>query len=166
MSFDKIYYQHYHELRRFGHQFRISPEKIEDLIQETFLRFYLEVKKSVVFDNPRAWLYKVLLNLFKTNLAKEKRELKNSNYLKEEGDTSSDIQDEYIINEKQRIVYKMLRQLCEKEKTILLLYNMDFSYSEIAEIMDINPNSVGKMLVRTIKKLKNELKIHYHEMFE
>jgi RNA polymerase sigma-70 factor (ECF subfamily) len=60
----------------------------------------------------------------------------------------------------------MLDQLSEKEKNLLLLYHNGFSYLEMAEILEINPASIGQMLVRAIKKLKNELKTHYHEMFE
>lgn len=48
----------------------------------------------------------------------------------------------------------MLNKLQEKEKDILLLYHNGFSYAEMAEIMEINPNSVGKTLVRAIEKLK------------
>jgi hypothetical protein len=36
----------------------------------------------------------------------------------------------------------------------------------MAEILRINPNSIGKTLVRAIDKLKETLKTHYHEMFE
>ena len=64
MAFDEVYRKHYHELRRFGRQLNVSAEKSEDMTQETFLRFYLEIQKDIVFENPRAWLYKVYLNLF------------------------------------------------------------------------------------------------------
>jgi RNA polymerase sigma factor (sigma-70 family) len=166
MPFNEIYNTHYRELRRFGRQFNISPELTEDLIQETFLRFYLELKNNVVFDNPRAWLYKVLINLFKTHLAKEKRAMNNSAYLKARINNPFDLHEEFVISEKQKIVFNMLEQLPEKDKTLLLLYHNGLSYAEIAEVTGINPTSIGTMLVRAIAKLKNELKTHYHEMFE
>jgi RNA polymerase sigma-70 factor (ECF subfamily) len=166
MSFDEIYNLHYKELKRYGRQFNITPELNDDLIQETFLRFYLELKKNVVFDNPRAWLYKVLINLFKTHIAKEIKGKENPDYLVDSPNTTNDLHEEFVISEKQRIVIKMLDQLSEKEKNLLLLYHNGFSYLEMAEILEINPASIGQMLVRAIKKLKNELKTHYHEMFE
>ena len=46
MSFDEVYRKHYHELRRFGRQLNLSAEKCEDLTQETFLRFYFEIKRK------------------------------------------------------------------------------------------------------------------------
>ncbi len=166
MSFDEVYRKHYHELRRFGRQLNVSVEKCEDLTQEAFLRYYLELKKNVVFDNPRAWLYKVFLNLFKTHINSTKNELRDSELLVRAEEPSGDLQEEYTKNEKQRIVLEMLDQLTKKEKELLLLYHNGFSYSEMAEIMEINPNSVGKTLVRAIERLKKTLKIQYHEMFE
>lgn len=166
MSFDEVYRKHYHELRRFGRQLNISVEKSEDLTQDAFLRYYLELNKGVVFENPRAWLYKVFLNLFKTNINTSKRKYNESETLLIVDETIGDLQEEYTNNEKQSIVLDMLEKLSGREKEILLLYHNCFSYAEMAEIMEINPNSVGKTLVRAIDKLKVILKIHYHEMFE
>lgn len=166
MLFDEVYNQYYNELRRFSQQFRISAEVREDLIQETFLRFYLELRKNVVFDNPRAWLFKVLINLFKTRLHSGRREQCDSGDMLKDKESSEDIQERYTVNEKQKIVMNILNKLPERDKSLLLLYNNGFTYAEMAEILRINPNSVGKTLVRAIDNLKEKLKIYYHELFE
>jgi|WetSurMetagenome_2_1015567.scaffolds.fasta_scaffold22755_5 RNA polymerase sigma-70 factor, ECF subfamily len=166
MSFDEVYKKHYHELKRFGRQFNLSREKSEDLIQETFIRYFLELKKGVVFENPRAWLYKVFLNLFKTEINSSDYKLRDSESGFEAVDRTIDSDEDYSKNERQRIVFEMLEHLSKKEREILLLYHNGFSYSEMAEIMGINPNSVGTILVRAISSLKKTLKIQYHEMFE
>jgi RNA polymerase sigma-70 factor (ECF subfamily) len=166
MTFNEVYIKHYNELRRFGRQLNISSELIEDLVQETFLRFYLELKKGISFENPRAWLYKVFLNLFKTDFSSNRIEVADSQGLRRVDEPVSDFQEEYTKNEKQRIVIEVLDQMEKKDKEILMLYNNGFSYAEMAEVLEINPNSVGKTLVRAIEKLKETLKIQYHEMFE
>lgn len=166
MLFDEVYNQYYNELRRFSQQFRISAEVREDLIQETFLRFYLELRKNVVFDNPRAWLFKVLINLFKTRLNSGRREQCDSGDMLKDKESTEDIQERYTVNEKQKIVMNILNKLPERDKSLLLLYNNGFTYAEMAEILRINPNSVGKTLVRAIDNLKEKLKIYYHELFE
>ena len=79
---------------------------------------------------------------------------------------NGDLHEEYAKNEKQSIVLEMLDKLTKKDREILLLYHNGFSYAEMAEILGINPNSVGKTLVRAIEKLKIILKTQYHEMFE
>jgi RNA polymerase sigma-70 factor (ECF subfamily) len=166
MSFDEVYRKHYHELRRFGRQLNLSADKCEDLTQETFLKFYFEIKKEVKFENPRAWLYKVYLNQIKTLHNSQKHESQNPGKRLSFDEPSVDLQEEYSKNERKRIVFEMLEKLPEKEKEILLLYHNGFSYAEMAEIIGINPNSVGKTLVRAIEKLKITLKTQYHEMFE
>lgn len=166
MSFDEVYRKHFHEMRRFGRQMNISAEKSEDLIQEAFLRYYLELKKDVVFENPRAWLYKVYLNLFKTYINSNRYELVDPEQARKINMTTDDLHEEITKNEKNRIVLEMLDRLTKKEKEILLLYHNGFSYAEMAEIMGLNPNSVGKTLVRAIDSLKETIKVQYHEMFE
>ncbi len=166
MSFDEVYTKHYHEIRRFGRQLNISSDGCKDLIQETFLRFYLELGKNVIIKNPRAWLYKVFLNLSRTFIISEKRKFNNSEIISAAGNVASDPLEDYIKFEKQHIVFNILIKLGEKEREILLLYHNGFPYAEIAEILGINPNSVGKTLVRAIDRLKETLKIQYHEMFE
>jgi RNA polymerase sigma-70 factor, ECF subfamily len=166
MSFEEVYRKYYNELRRFGRQLNISVEKCEDLVQETFLKYYLELKKEVIFDNPRAWLYKVFLNLFKTDINSNRNELP---YEESAGiiiAATADTHEVFAENEKHRIVIEMLERLSKHDKEILILYNNGFSYSEMAEILEINPNSVGKTIVRSIEKLKELLKNRYHEMFE
>lgn len=166
MSFEEVYSKHYNELKRFGRHFNFPVDISEDLTQEVFLRYYMELTRNVVFENPRAWLYKVLLNLFKTQIKSRERELITGDINKVIEKSTSDFLENYDLNEKQRIVFEMLNKLPRKEREILLLYHNDFSYSEIAEILDINPNSVGKTIVRAIKSLKETLKIQYNEMFE
>lgn len=86
--------------------------------------------------------------------------------LSNHNDIPYDLQPDLFNGEKQEIVLKMLDTLPDSMREILVLYNIGFSYAEMAEIMDLNPASVGTTLVRAINKLKEILKLHYHEMFE
>jgi len=166
MTFDEIYREHYRELKRFCHQLNHSSEKSEDLVQETFMKLYVELVKNNLISNPRSWLYKVLLNSFRTQFTSEKKELRALVNLNDHTDLLFDLQKDLFVAERQEIVLKVLDTLPDSVKEILILYNKGFSYIEIAEIMDIKPASVGTTLVRAINKLKEILKLHYHEMFE
>lgn len=166
MSFDEVYTKYYNELRRFGRQLNLSDVQCEDLTQETYLKFYIELQKDVAFKNPRAWLYRVYLNLFRTHYALVKKVTGSQETFQITEMPGNDINEEFDRNEKHRIVIEVIETLNAREKEILLLYNNGLSYSEMAEILEINPNSVGTTLVRAIEKLKQTLKIHYNEMFE
>lgn len=166
MSFNEVYKAHYRELRRFSHQLNHSSLKSEDLVQETFMKFFVELGKNNSIKNPRAWLYKVLLNSYRTQFTSEKKELQVMKALSNQSDIQYDLQADMFNGEKQQIVLKVLDSLPDNVKEILVLYNNGFSYAEMADILDLNPNSIGRTLVRAIEKLKETLKIHYHEMFE
>ena len=166
MLFDEVYKAHYRELIRFSHQLNHSTVKSEDLVQDTFMKFYVELAKNNPIINPRAWLYKVLLNSFRTQYTSEKKELQVMEMLNNQNDVKHDLQKDLFSEEKHEIVLKVLDTLPDNVKEILVLYNNGFSYAEMSEIMDINPASVGTTLVRAINKLKEILKLHYHEMFE
>lgn len=164
MSFKKTYYKYYPELVRYGRQLNVNEDDIEDLVQETFMKYHIELKKDIVFENTRAWLYKVLLNQVITkNNSKSLHESKIEHYRMQNTDnnTIEDIEKQ----ERNDLVFQVLDQLPEKEKNLLLLYHNGLKYKEIAEVLDINPNSVGTLLVRSIDKLKQLLKTDYHELF-
>ena len=166
MSFDEVYRNHYNELRRFGHQLNISAENSEDILQETFLKFLLELKKNVEFTNPRAWLYKVYLNQFRTKFDRQNRIDLSKKEVENYEKSGGDLHEDYARNERHQIVIQILDHLDKRDKEILLLYHNGFSYSEMSDILEINKNSIGKTLVRAIERLKQTLKIQYHEMFE
>lgn len=166
MSFDDVYRKYYSELRRFGRQLNLPEEKCKDLTQETFMKFYVGLNNGETFRNPRAWLYKVFLNQFKTFCNSRKHESAEVESRLASESLSPDITEEYTKKEKQRIVFEMLEKLPEKDRSILLLYNRGLSYADMAEVLEINPNSVGTTLVRAIASLKELLKHHYNEMFE
>ena len=75
------------------------------------------------------------------------------------------IDEKFAKKERSELVFQVLDKLPEKEKNLLILYHNGLKYKEIAEVLDINPNSVGKLLVRSIAKLKELLKTDYHELF-
>lgn len=166
MSFDEIYKKYYRELMRFSRQLDHSSENCEDLVQETFMKYYLETGRNNLINNPRAWLYKVLLNTFRTKFVSDRKKQRIISDTENRDDLQHDLQTDYFTGEKQAIVLKVLDSMPDNVREILILYNYGFSYAEMAEILDINPASVGSTLVRAINKLREILTLHYHELFE
>ena len=164
MSFKETYYRYYPELVRYGRHLLEDEAGTEDLVQETFLRYHLELSKEPVIENSRAWLYKVL-----HNLALSRNKSKRLHYSKLRrisiADSGQDTLDQMAEKEKSELVLQVLEQMPENEKKLLLLYHHGLKYKEMAEVLDINPKSIGTMLMRAINKLKLLLKKEYHELF-
>lgn len=164
MSFKKTYYKYYPELVRYGRQLNVNEADIEDLVQETFMKYHIELGKDVVFENSRAWLYKVLHNQVMTkNNSKSLRESKLKYFRTQHADRFQT--DTIEKDERRELVFQILEKLPDKEKNLLLLYHNGLKYKEIAEVLDMNPNSVGTIIVRSMAKLKKLLKTEYHELF-
>jgi len=166
MNFEKLYNTFYHEIYQFAFQLSISQTESEDLLQDTFMRLHKELLRSVHIENPRAWLYKVVLNLWRNKYNKEKRQQINNLQYKLQDVSSQTPEIDLIKKEKQELVFSCMAQLPVKDSSILLLYHDGLTYSEIADILDMKTTSVGTTLSRSIKKLKTLLKTKHHELFE
>jgi RNA polymerase sigma-70 factor (ECF subfamily) len=164
MSFKETYFKYYPELVRYGQQLRLEESEMEDLVQETFLRYHLELGKKVIIRNKRAWLYKVFHNLA---LSSKQSKISHHKKMKQyQMETSASEHFPDLENqERSDLVFSILEKIPENEKNLLLLYHNGLKYKEIARVLDLNPASVGTMLVRAIKKLKHLLKSEYYELF-
>ena len=166
MDIDSLYRRHYQELYSFAYQMTFSKPESEDLVQESFCRLLNESKIGTSIQQPRAWLYKVLLNLTRTRFSVEKQHNEKLKLVDKNEISSDDIHHAYIEKEKRRIITNELNLLPDKDRNILILYHQGLAYSEIAEALEMNTSSVGTTLARAIEKLADNLKKKHHELFE
>ena len=166
-QFDKIYKQYYKQI--FGFVFRLSSshKDSEDIVQEVFIKLYNELSKNKRIANKKAWLYKCALNLH-LNMKKRYKKMQFTDNINQfEKETDNTIEQDYIRSEKKQKITEALKKLSEHEQVLINLYNDDFSYKEISELLGIKYSSVGKTLSRTIEKLAAQLKIISHgEMYK
>lgn len=128
-----------------------------ELSQQAFLRAYNNFSK---FDAERkffTWYYKILRNLCLNFI----RDNKNKHYFIEgiEYKGESDIQSELERNEAIEKVKWALNQLEHSDREIIMLKEFEnYSYKEIAEMLDIPIGSVMSKLFYARKKLANKMK--------
>ena len=132
-------------------------EDIEDIAQQVFLKAYFSLKR---FDGRAAfstWLYRITLNecwdllrkkkvrplLYESDLSEEQAQRVASS---ESDATGPDIRQ--TLENRQR-VKRLLEDLDERDKVMLILKEVEgFSIEEIAEVLDLNPNTVKVRLFR------------------
>jgi RNA polymerase sigma-70 factor (ECF subfamily) len=134
------------------------PEDVEDVAQQVFLKAFLGIKR---FDQRAAfttWLYKIAVNECWDYLRKKK--VRPLVY-------ESDLSDEQVSRldgivsavrppegpnaraEARELLDRMLAALPEQDKQLLMLKEMEgFSVQELAEILDLNVNTVKVRLFR------------------
>ncbi len=139
----------------FNYLFWMTGDRFEaeDLLQETFLRYF---KYGDSVDNPKAWLFRVARNLF---LKREKKRMRETSLeLIEPAPVSPCIVYELEREELRKKVREELQKLRKHHKEILILRYMEgLSYEEIAEITGENLGTVKSRLNRAREKLREKL---------
>ncbi len=134
------------------------PEDVEDVAQQVFLKAYLGIKR---FDQRAAfstWLYKIAVNECWDYLRKKKvrplvyeADLSEEQVSRLDGIVSADRPPESSSAraESRQILERMLATLPEQDRELLVLKEMEgFSVQELAEILNLNVNTVKVRLFR------------------
>ena len=132
-----------------------KKEDAEDIIQNTFYKVYT-LLDSLTESNLRPWFFRVALNEYID--LKRKKEQQNIDLTEEIYSQLQHTEREIdaILN-KDEILY-ILKDIKNDYKEIFFLkYYYDFSYEEIAIILDIKVNSVKQKLYRARKSIHKQI---------
>ena len=143
----------------------------EDLVQETYLRAYKGFDRFTEGTNLRAWLFRILTNLFINEYRRRKRRPEEVDL----GDTDSlylyrglggadsarlsrSAEDELLDGLTSGEVRDAIESLPESYRVAVLLADVEgFAYKEIAEILDVPIGTVMSRLHRGRKRLREML---------
>lgn len=165
-NFDDIYQSNYQALYQYVSRVMPNNLHVQDIVQETFVKLYLQTGASVEIEYPKTWLFKVASNECLNRLSRNHggQALETIGELPD--DVDENIDRKLATADKEQAVHKALDMLKPSDRSLLVLYSEGFSYKEIAEIGQVNFNSVGKTLARALEKLEQILKKHGYEMFD
>ena len=153
MSVDwgEVYRTTFQELVRFLHRKVWDPELARDLAQEVFVRALRHDP-----EQPRAWVFKVALNLARDEartVLRRKRHLALLKSESEAGDGVTTPEEEMVTEERWAQVRRALDAVSDRDREVLLLWDSGLSYREIADVMDLSPGAVGTTLARARRRL-------------
>src|SRR6201981_1642092 len=142
-----------------------NKEDVEDIAQQVFVKAYFSLKR---FDQRAAfstWLYKITVNecwdllrkkkvrplLYESDLSEEQAQQFSASERLESG--AQDVSDKL---EAQQQVELLLQGLDERDRMMLVLKEVEgFAIEEIAEILDLNANTVKVRLFRARRRIVN-----------
>ncbi len=150
MDFDSFYKEYYSKIYSFCLRWTGSPADAKDIVQESFTEFFEKLSTQELINNPSAWVYRVAYNRC-ANQTKRKKRFSFTNI--ENVHTISNDEEWQINKERYQKVRVAMDKLNEKEKAIVILYKEQFTYKEIAKVVEMNEKSVGKTLSRAIDKM-------------
>ncbi|MFT8352260.1 RNA polymerase sigma factor [Clostridium saccharoperbutylacetonicum] len=136
-----------------------SSSDAEDIVHDSFIKA-IEYMECVEIQNLSSWLFKICINNYKNKVKRGKiielvsvNEEKFKDQLVEE----CNIEQKIIDREVYQKIIAVLNKLKEEEKSLLIMkYDMDLSYREIALLIGSNENTIKTYLFRARNKFKRE----------
>jgi RNA polymerase sigma-70 factor (ECF subfamily) len=167
-AFEELLRRHQHRVFAVAGGILRRREDVEDIAQQVFVKAYFSLKR---FDQRAAfstWLYKITVNECWDMLRKKKvRPLVYESDLSEEqakqvvaaeGKNSSgpDISERLEARER---VERLMEGLDERDRLMLILKEVEgFAVEEIAQVLDLNANTVKVRLFRARRRIVNKVR--------
>lgn len=129
---------------------------LNDLYQDVILNLWRAFPKFRSECKISTWIYRIALNTCISFFRKEKN---IPEFVSLTGELNWIAEEHDPIHEMLRQLYRMINQLGQLDKSIILLYLEEKSYDEIAEITGLTVTNVATKLSRIknkLRKMKNE----------
>ncbi|WP_315823182.1 sigma-70 family RNA polymerase sigma factor [Paraflavitalea speifideaquila] len=143
-----------------------NEDNRKDLIQEIMLQLWLSFPKYDEQYRITTWMYRIALNVSISYYRKENRRDKINHpmpeamlYLKEEDNGG---EGQAAINQ----LYKLIRELKEIDRAIMLLYLEGSSHQEIGDILGLTTTNVSTKVARIKQQLKKNFPTYKSKVME
>ena len=123
-----------------------------DAVQEVFLRYFLERSAGRTVENPRAWLFRSLRDCLPAAI--EPHEEAAPIDIEHVADERQDVQ---AVLEDSEAGRRLGDLLSAREREGLALRGQGLSYAEIADVMGLAVGTVGALLTRAYRKIRDHL---------
>jgi len=157
-------------LYTFAYHLTYNEEDANDLVQETYLKAYRFIDKYIEGTNAKAWLFKILKNVFINQYRRKSKQPTKVDYEEvinyhDEEDTNYssylDMREEMFQHMMGDEVTNAINALPVDFRVVILLCDVEgFTYEEISKIIDIPIGTVRSRLHRARNMLKEKLKAY------
>lgn len=161
-SLEKIYRVYFDELYHYGNKWLNDPNFTEDVIQDLFVKLIRTRQNLSQTTSIKFYLFRSFRSLALDKIKADKKMVSMDEpghetfpvYLTPEHKLI-DKQEYELIKEK---LSTALSALTPRQREVLFLrYNKDFSYSQIAEMMELTTKATYKLMARATDALKSEM---------
>ena len=170
-AFDELVRMYMEKAYSVALRFMRSDEDAQDIVQEAFLKVFINIEGYNEKYNFSSWFYRILVNCCINALKKRDRrrflsdlfqsgnkELEIDKFEIGKDNSIKDPEEDLIQKEKKEIIMEGVYSLPEKQRDVLILYDIEgFSQQEISLILNIPVGSVMSRLFYGRKRLKKYL---------
>lgn len=161
-AFKSLYTLYYKKLYKFLLKVTHNQEDVaSDILQESFLRVWLNRDRLMDIENFQAWIYKVVSTEALSLIRKELHIKIKADRLQlriENGRSAAFVQESGEFSEIKSVVKDAVQRLTRQRQTIYVLSREEgLSPQEIAEKLNISINTVYNTLTTALKLIRQEL---------
>jgi RNA polymerase sigma-70 factor (ECF subfamily) len=157
-AFKILYYQFFTPLCIFAMRFVRNRNDCEDVVQETFLRIWINRKTIEISSSIQNFLVTSVKNACIDHLRKKETEQSFREWLLENTSDESN-EDVYAVSELSQMLNRALAKLPDKIRTTFVMNRFDGkTYTETATLQNISVKTVESHMAKAIKFLRKELK--------
>lgn len=153
-AFRKFFLRYNTKVYYFIHHIVPTSAEAEELVQDVFLKLWLNREKLADVDQPDNYLFITSRNRALDHLAKAATEKKRqSSVLYTQEDASAE--EQLFFKESQAIIHKAVQTLPEQQQMVYRLSKEEgLSREEVAERMQLSPNTVRNHLAAAIRSIR------------
>ncbi len=166
-EFNEEMIPHLDALYNFGLRLTSDPNDTEDLVQDTIVKAYRFFSSYEKGTNAKAWLFRILKNSYINNYRKKSKKPQEVDYdevatfyetIRAERTETSDLEDKMFRELIDDDLSRALDNIPEDFRTVVLLCDVeDFTYEEIANMLDVPIGTIRSRLHRGRNLLKAQL---------
>lgn len=161
-AFREVIDRFHGKIHQFAFSFLKDKDKSDEVVQDTFLSFWLHREKLDVQKPIAPFLFTIarrkLIDAWRKEATSEsfrKRIYENSKR------SHNDTEEKILVNDLDRVVGEVLEQLTEQQQQVFTLSRYEeLSYDEIAERLQISKNTVKYHLVNVLKVMRAHFSKH------
>ncbi len=168
LDFEKIYTMYYPKLVRFSKEYVLTRADAENIVQDIFVHLWEKRNTLDKIQSINAFLFRLVKNkcvdFLRHKITIEVKQCDMQEVLLKEYNFklySIELFDDTSLSdaEIEHIIHTAIENLPEKCREIFILSKIEgLKYHEIAEKMQLSPNTVRNQIVIALKKMKDELK--------
>ena len=135
--------------------------EIEEVTQQVFVELYTALPRFRFDSKLSSFIYRITVNVVSKMLGKAKRFVSSDaiENLPEQRSEDLNAQQQIIHNEQIEQLRTAIGHLKDEQRTALVLYTFeDFSYQQIADVMQCSLSKVESLIFRAKKNLAKEIK--------
>ncbi len=161
-SFRVVYNLHVDALYSFVLRFVKSPPLADDIVQESFIRIWVNRESIDPSGSFKGYLYKIARNLVLNLLARTRHE---NNILTEvlisSAKLSNRTEEEVYFNETSQVLKEGISKLPPQQKKVIELCKYQgLTYDQVADELQISSNTINAHMVSALRFLKRYLLLH------